>query len=282
MEYSKQHHVPTHILNNFKNEKGEFFYYNKERAHKGIELRNTEKVFYRRHQYSLDKGDGSKEVSIESKHFLWLDNAVKLVIDKILEAVRLNYNPELSFVERQLWDYYFVTQYFRSPEVLHSDNTIKMSEENYYELLPEIREEVRQSWPDSEHLLNDEAFVKRMISNAPKSSLLSDRERPLKALKSRGLYFGHVANSKKSLVIGSFPVMRYNSNGSNHLADERTQMWMPISADVMVSPGKQSGGEDILDVTDSFVRKQNSYILMQSNEIGGRSAKLLKSLLNPR
>lgn len=282
MAYAKQHHVSVHILKNFTDNANRFYYYNKAHPEKGVQRKNPENVFYRRHQYSIENADGSRDVQIESKFLKKLDNDVNPILLKIITSVRHNEVPSLTNEEKEFWDFYFLTQHFRSPDVLLSEQTRRMSERNYINTIQEIRARVHNLFPDSVHILDCPDFIERMINNTPRQTLITNREQPMQALRCRGLYFGRVKNIKKSLVIGSQPVMRYNSNGSNHLKDERTEMWFSVSHDVMVSPGANDLTFKLLNIPDSFVSKQNYYIHKQSQEIGGCSDLLLKSVSRPR
>lgn len=281
-KYAKQHHIPVHVLNRFRSASGDFFYFNKGRAEKGVEKRNTEKVFYRRHQYSIEDSEGQKLVEIESEFLSKLDNEIAPIIEKICAAVERGRLPNLNDEERAFWDYYFLTQHFRSPEVLHSEETSKMSEQNYINVIESVRAEVESRWPSDAYLLDDPDFIRRSIKNAPIHTLLSHRELPLKALSKRGLLFGTVENSKSSFIIGSRPVMRYNSGGNDHLADPRTELWLPLSSKVIVSPGLLNQKEAGIMLNSRLVRRHNRFVMMQSEEIGSGSKALLQSLLNPR
>ena len=97
----------------------------------------------------------------------------------------------------------------------------------------------------------------------------------LSTLKERGIVLGVISSSKKSFIIGDTPYARF-APGS--LYERNTELWMPISTDVAVTPFGPAENEELHLLTDSDVRLINEMIFRASDVVAGRSERLVRSL----
>lgn len=277
-EYKNHHYVPQHILNNFKNDKKQFFYYNKNTPKKPIIHRNTSKVFCKNYLYSYETKDGKKNSEVEFNFFKQLDTDADPIIKLIINRVRRNQLPNLSVQQKNIWDEFFIKQSARSPERLHSLEINQNLDNIYAKSRARIFENLS---PQLKNLIDNEEFKNRLQLEAKVKSLETKLNQSTRILSQRGLYFARIIGRKKSFIIGSQPLVRIDNRGSNQLDDPKTEFWYPISHDVAVSIGSYEEKEKLFILTprhSKFIRQFNSQITNQSNEYAGRSKELLLSL----
>lgn len=277
-EYKNHHYVPQHILNNFKNYENQFFYYNKNKSHKPIEHRNTEKVFCENYLYSYETRDGNKSSEVEFNYFKTLDTNVATIVQSIVECVRLNNYPNLSSEQKNTWNEFFLKQQVRSPERLNSPELQANIDETYKNTKDKIYERLS---PSLKTLIDSDEFKTRLQLETKVKSLESNLSSSMDILNERGLYFARITSPNKSFVIGSQPLVRIGNQGSNRLDDPMTELWYPISHDIAVSIGSYKEKEKIFTLTSKeskLIRTINLEITKRSNEIAGKSLALISSL----
>jgi Protein of unknown function (DUF4238) len=278
MKYKDNHIVPELILKNFRNEKGEFFYFSKLKPHKPIEHRNTSSVFVKRNLYISVDADGNRNTSLESVHFQKLENEVKPLIEKILLAARVKKTAKLSEGEKSIWDRFFTFQMKRSPEF---HRIVPMMGSTYQAINWAVAEAEKEYGEVSDDIVNEllaEPNASRLHQEAKVRALGQDSPKTFEALANRGIAVCIPKKSNKSFVIGSQPIARVRHEGKT-LADPEIAAFFPISFDVAVSPWGQRGTESLIGLDDSLVREINRTVLLNSDEIGSRSIELLRSLI---
>lgn len=287
-KYKNQHHVPKFLLENFKGDNG-LYYFNKSFPHKAIAVRNPKSIFKTAHLYTYLNEDNSAETEVESNFLKDIDRSAAPVVTRIVEALRSGTLPFLSVDERLVWDRFFVAQFLRSRSRIENGEA-HISAQDFFakaieklrpfgEISPKLSEQIRELQKNSHRIID------RSVKESVKLSLLQTRS----ILAQRGLAFVYVS-SPKSLLIGSNPLIRMthadpNGNrGNGHLADLRTEFWLPIAKDVAVSPGDlmSRAPERIFHLGTSNsrdIRRLNANIFKNSDEIASSSYSLLHSLV---
>lgn len=98
----------------------------------------------------------------------------------------------------------------------------------------------------------------------------------MSALAARGIAVALITNPNKSFVIGDYPLARMGPDGT--LSHPETELWLPIAADVAVSPWGNTASEKLILIGTEHVRTINKVIFDHSNVIAGRSEALIRSL----
>ena len=278
-KYKKHHYIPEHILKNFRNSQNQLFYFNKNKPLNPIEHRNPGKIFCENHLYSYETRDGSKNAEVEFNYFKKVDTDVAPIVQQIIDRVRQGKAPNLTTQNKSCWDEFFIKQQIRSPEHIKSHEFQKTTDSQYEESKNKIYNRLSD---EIKLLFDNEEFKRRQQLEARVKSLKSELPNVRKVLSERGLYFARIVTPKKSFVIGSAPLVRMGNGGSNKLNDPKTEFWYPIAHDIAVSMGSYDEREVVGILTDKntiIIRKVNSQITKQSNEIAGKSKKLISSLL---
>ncbi|MGJ8560972.1 MAG: hypothetical protein ACSHX3_12115 [Litorimonas sp.] len=122
----------------------------------------------------------------------------------------------------------------------------------------------------------------RIIKGALAKSVTSPLQETLEVLSKRSLAFAQLTGSK-SWIIGSSPHVRFSNGGTDSLYDLRTELWLPISYDIAVSPGpylapKEAGVFILDDTHHKVIQTFNNSIFRQSSEVASQSPTLLRAL----
>ena len=277
-EYKNNHYVPEMLVRRFSDGNGSPFYYDKRRPENPIQRRNPRKIFCEDYLYvDVDK-DGNRDVSLERDIYAKLENDAALIIDKIVEAAGKGKTPSLSQVEKSKWDEFLYQQWQRTPDALAKLGATFNFQEELEGSLAFFEKYGRPITPVEHAKFTDPSFLDRLKKSAFIGSLKGKSSQTQKALGSRGLGIVKISDSKKSFIVGSFPVVKLTFQGRTHLTDPSVEAWLPISHDVAVTPWGSNGDEKIVAIDGQATMQINQYICDQSNEIAGRSAELLHSL----
>ena len=281
MSAPKNHHyVPQSILKQFQSPEGQLYYFYKGSPEKPVIHRNTESIFKKRHLYSFTEKDGTKNSEVEATFFKDLDTNVDPIAKKIIANVRKETLPNLTSEEKLLWNSFYIKQHSRVPERFFGGASDDILETTYEDTKGRIYDRCS---PELQQMLDDPEFKKRLQEESKVKSLASDLPESNDLLERRGIFFVKILDPKRSFIIGSNPLVRFNNSGSDHLADKATELWYPIAHDIAVSIGSYDERETLFTLNDcvphtNLIRKLNYYIFAQSNEIAGRSKTLIESI----
>lgn len=284
MSQSKRHHhVPQFLLRNMSDSE-KLYYFSKHHPKNGIKARNPESIFQKRNLYTRIDINGNKDTDVEDVYLSNLDNRASLVIDKILTSVRQGATPNLSKTDRDTWDEFFTTQMQRSLESMVSEKNLTNLSDTFEETILGLNGFVDDSelGLSFQQRLNSVRESKdRIIKGSLAKSVKAPLDESMEVLSQRGLSFGIILG-QKSWIIGSSPHVRFSNRGSNSLYDLRTELWLPISHDVVVSPGHTANSEDegvfrLSDKNHELIRTFNRTIYHQSSQVASHSPALLKS-----
>ncbi len=279
MSRPKNHHyIPQMLSKRFANQEGKLFVYDKHHPDKGVQKKDPKKTFVRRHFYSQEEEDGTRDVSVETQFLAPLESDASPVLEKITNAARRGNPPNLSPDEKDIWVRFFYNLFVRVPET-----RTNYKEELRQEILREI-DFIRQFRPltDLEQsMIDDEETMERLFRN---SSIQSVRMTHVKEVfeilseKRIGVAVIRKPKLKRSFVIGSNPVVKMSNPERSHLADPTVEVWLPLARDVAVSPCP--GDRDkVVSANDRHIREINKSIYQQSTVIAGCSRDLIESLL---
>ncbi|MDE0463423.1 MAG: DUF4238 domain-containing protein [Caldilineaceae bacterium] len=279
MSTPKNHHyIPQMLLKRFANQEGKLYVYDKDHPDKGVQKKDPRKTFVRRHFYSQEEEDGTRDVSVETQFLAPLESDASLVIEKIVNAARQGQTPGLSSDEKDIWVKFSYNQFVRVPEM----------RETYKEkIFQEIRSELDfigrfRPFTDSElSILDDEETMERLWRNSTIQSVrMTHAKEVFDILSEKRIGVAVIRNPKpkRNFVIGSNPVVKLSHPGRSHLSDPTVEVWLPLARDVAVTPcpGER---DKVVSANDRHIRAINRSIFEQSTVIAGCSRELIESLL---
>jgi hypothetical protein len=279
----KRHHIISEMLQSrFTDETGQLYFFDKRNREKGVQHTGPNNLFVKRHAYSLLNPDGTKDTSLET-HYSQIEGVANEIIEKILTAARSGKVPHLTKQEKRDWDNFVHHQWKRSPDFQASAWTEVDFETSLKSHIEEFEQRLRPLTDEERALLESAEGKSRLRHNATVGALSDPGPLAAEALDSRGLGIAHIRTPTKSFVIGTSPVVKLTHRQTPELTHPTTEMWLPISADIAVSPAGESGAERLVVISDErHVRAINTAIAKQSTVIAGRSRALLVSLASPR
>lgn len=276
--FKNNHYVPEMLLKRFMSDKGELFYFDKRRPQNPIQHRNPKSVFCENNLYVDIDRHGNRDVTLERDVYGTLENAAELIVDKIVSAIRMRKTPKLSQTEKEKWDEFFIAQSRRTPEARSSLIAGFDYESEYKSLLTQIENSVGPLNPELKAGLLNPQNIKRSERSAKLQSLKLLLPDVARAFSQKGLIFAIPENAAKCFIVGSYPVARRFAKKDPDLRALSTELWLPISSDIMVSPFGSPGQERVIEIDNVKVRKINEQIYNQSSEVACRSKELLRSL----
>ncbi len=245
----RQHYVPKMVLEGFTDCNGRLYSFNKKHPEAGIVNTKPENLLLQKHIYTQIGDRNEKNCDVE-KDLASLESDTAPIIKKIICAARAGKYPELTLPERETWDKFVFSQALRVPDVLDSSFQ-KMFGESVSE--------------------RDKKNVKARGVRAVWET--EDGLNVLKTLEDKKLAIAVITNPKKSLIIGSNPVLKYYP-----LEDSRSGYGLPISHDVVVA---HYLSRELFILNDEQIRSLNKDMFRQSSVIAGCSCRLIKSLSRP-
>jgi Protein of unknown function (DUF4238) len=277
-DYKSNHYVPQMLSKRFMSDKGELYYFDKNKPEKPLEKRNPKSIFCENNLYVTIDRSGNRNHTLESEVYKKLDNEANLIIEKIVTAARQNELPQLTITEKSTWDEFLIQQWQRTPDAFSEFNR-NFDFESEYAISIANYEKLHRQLNYFERIIWDCPLTKQVVRKTAHLQSLKDNRRDLslKALSSRGVGIARISNPQSSFIIGSFPVLRLSFKNQT-LADPATEVWLPISHDVIVTPSGSKHEEKLVNIGQNQVRRINELIFNQSTEIASRSKLLLESL----
>lgn len=197
----RQHYVPKMILERFKDDDGKLYSFSKCHPEKII-YAHPNKLFAKSHSYTQIGSDRAKNFDVE-KRLSRLENDAAPIVRKIICTARTGKCPELTSLERGTWDEFVFSQGLRVPDVLDiafqdkfGKSVCKTDEQNVK------ARAVLGVWEDE------------------------GGKDVLRDLGSMGLAIAVIANPKRSLIIGSNPILKLG----HPLEDSISEYWFPITS----------------------------------------------------
>lgn len=278
MSVPKRHHSnPIMLLKRFVNNDGFLYAFDKRNSEKGIWKTKPENIFVERHLYTQIEADGSRDSSVETKFLASIEMKAAPVLDKLVCGARKGNFPSMTPEERENWIRFFYCQFTRVPETTRKHlNEIRRGFLGEIDLLAQLR----LVSDDQLAILNDEEAMDRAWRNAGIKSVTATSEEALEALSEKRICAAVIRNMKpkRSLVIGSVPVLKLSHPGRGHLSDPTVEVWLALARDVAVTPC--SGEMDkVISLSNRHVESINKSIFKQSQVIAGCSRQLMESLM---
>lgn len=235
-------------------------------------------AFKKSHLYSQLSEAGEKDPVVEIE-LGKLEHQADPILDKIVEAARCDRLPSLTASESDTWYRFFLVQWKRVPD-LHQEIA---SDEMAHRMLAEINEELRAAYPDKAAEIDALSLpeqASRTVRNTRIRAILQASPRITQLLRARGIRILRHRVPTKAFIVGSRPVIQMGFKEGLTLFNSETEMWLPVSSDVLVGVG--AGAPTELRYLDSErpIRSLNEAIVRQSTSFGCCSPRLVRSLAN--
>lgn len=270
--------MPQMILNNFKNDRGKLWCFNKDTG-RCYEVPPS-KVLVERDFYSAVLGDGSKDAFTEMKLAEGIEAETAPLVCRLIHCAREGRELDISYEEKKILALFVHIQDARTRMSYNISRNDKI-------LVAAIRQWAARGnclTGEQRKILNDEVARGRIKKNLWLRYLtdedLSDEETIGKLMdKEIGVMF--IQKPNKSFIIGDHPVIRgVNKHGNIRLEDDDVFEMLPVAHDVLLFWGRQyyRDRERIIVHDSHKIRSINEAILRRSTTIAGRSQDLLRSL----
>lgn len=280
----KHHWVPEFILDGFTDQDGMLHVFGKEWSDRGVYAAAPKEVFHQRDLNTFIDRDGTRNWSLEDA-YAEFEGQVRPVVAQIIERARLGRKPSLTLGQLELWWNFFYHQHKRPPGVFDHVDAVQEfdNDPDAYASgliasnpgqLPEARhDELRQ-------LLRNDASRARVRQTALVRARAAGSDEVISVLANRGMSIAVITRSdRKSFVVADRLMVRL---GESELSHPDNELWMPISADVAVSPGGPAGSETLYHLAGENVRHINRHLYAQARIVAARSPHLIRSLIEDR
>ena len=276
MSRPKNHHyIPQMLSKRFANQEGKLFVYDKHHPDKGIQKKDPKKTFVRRHFYSQEEEDGTRDVSVETHYLAPLESDASPVIEKIVNAARRGQTPNLSSSEKEIWLRFYYSLFARVPERLRiASGEVHQTVSTRIHLASQLRplnklERAVHASPEemNRHVKNGGIQNLQMSASDEVSEFLAETRIVVAVIRS--------PKSNRSFVVGSNPVVGLSYPEGSHVADPNATVWLPLARGVAVSPcpGER---DKVVSANDRHIRTINKSIFQQSTVIAGCSRELIE------
>ena len=231
------------------------------------------KAFVRKHLYTEIEEDGQRDWKAELE-LSELESAVEPIISKIVFSAEKGAVPSLTAHERRVWDFFFVVQFRRVPDL----NLTVATDEQARAVLRQTLVEARQRYP---HLaaqideMESPDHMSRTVRNARIRGVAEVSARVMNALGTRGLAILRIGPPCGSFLIGSRPVVQMNFGEGITIMDEPSEMWLPISSGILVGIGLKTVQETLYTISNpAGVVHFNNAVVAQSTAYASHSRAL--------
>ena len=273
----RHHYVAQMFQRRFADEKGVLFAYDKRRPERGVFGTKPGNLFVERDLNTVELKDGTVHFGLE-EWYSELEGDVSPIIDKIIASAARSRLPGLTADERNTWDNFVYHQQKRAPDAFERLGLTQQFEENVDLYIAEYEREVRPLTAEERADLKSQGALERMKQQATVTARGAGSEEVIAVLAQRGIAVAVMEKQNKSFILGDYPISRMGPH--SHLA--RTELWLPVSSKVAVSPHGNPGTELLIRPTRGDVRRVNKTIFQESNVVAACSNLLVKSLVGKR
>ncbi len=158
--------------------------------------------------------------------------------------------PQLTPEEKEVWDRFAYHQWKRSPDFYEKIATLEDFEASLQRTIVRFEETHRPLTPEERTTITSPEAKARLMQNALAGALLNPGDIAVGAIGSRGLGIARTKHGNKSFIVGSFPIVKFTHRETPNLLHPTTELWLPISFDVAVSPAGPRGTERLVVMTD--------------------------------
>jgi hypothetical protein len=230
---SKSHHyVSQGLLKKFAYSGSKVWYFSKRKPENGVCSRDIEKIFRKRHYYTITTHTGQRSDALERDFLQVLDSRFVVFVDSLTKELRSGHRPR---VDGETADFLRQFVYFhakRNPDFeaalgiignagVHVTEAMESFERKFGPVSTERREKLLQ--PEN---VADIYQYARVSAYATSSTEVSER------LAKMLIHFAFPP-ANKQLLIGSRPVVRFENRRGARLGDGHVELWTAIYPNVL-------------------------------------------------
>ena len=246
-EPKRHHYVPKMLLRNFVDKSGNLHFFNKHFQKRVVKTTKPSNFCVENRLYWFDD-DGSLE-----KKLAQLETRAAPIIMKIVKKARIGEKPGLNSSEKEIWDHFLICQWGRTP-----DRVTKIVNKG-------IKTEEEQS------------AIKETLGSTQFYDVIDPPKYRLEILTEKGLLVMAIRKPRESFVIGSDPVVRFQSGIP--LSNPKAKLLLPVASDIAITQSSAPNCEELIEVKNpEYIRRINEKVFNQSSAIAGHSDRLIASL----
>ncbi len=274
---SKRHHyVPRMIQKRFADHDGTLFFVRKSGNNPEIKRTSPQNLFVEKHLNATFSEHGTRSTETE-EYLSELESGADPIIEKIVQTARSGTLPQLSKSEKSVLDTFVYKQWAR----VSSDQVGDFfdPEELLDDLIRQYQSEFGSLSAAEAQFVEKPQWRTRLMHNSRVRALRLPSNEAIDVLRMRGLGIARISNERRGFIVGSRPIVKFCGKNS-HVLEPTTELWFPITHDVVITPFGHSGDERLVDCENEYqIRRINEEIFAQSHTAASRSRKLLESLL---
>jgi hypothetical protein len=267
---SRDHFVPKLLLKRFQDEDGRLWYYDTKRAHKGVEPRNPDSVFYKKYFSS----NSDRTFTVERQFNERVETPFNEFLDELLPKLEPAVTFELTGDQRALCAAFTYYQAKRRPELM---TDLLNDEYGSFEDPDEKRAmEFTRALSESSDVVD-----KGDLHDMRLSVLTHTNSEVLSGMSRAGIWFLESHRSERFCVTSN-PVKSHNLHVLDKYGNEMsgTSLAMPVSKDFAMCFGPPSLDGTVQRIaTKEVAEKFNSTLWRTSNKIAGTSKAQLERLV---
>jgi hypothetical protein len=279
---ANHHYVPQAILRNFSFDGETVFYFTKRAPQRGVETRNVQSIFKRRHLNSTISQDGSRSDHLEEFYSTEFDDKIVSFLSKYGSVAASQSEVRVSDTDKRFFVQFLYNLMKRTPEFHEVANIAGKLDEMVPVAIRDYEREFGKLPESEQRNINDPKVRERIIQNARVDVLARQSDSILELMASREVCFARPIRSAKSFVIGSNPVVRMTNNRDMRLDIGDVELWAPFSPSLAIGLLTPRHRNNVFQLDDTFVRHFNRSVLLESLAVAARSRELLESLLKHR
>ncbi len=280
---SKTHHFVPQILQKRFCFKDNLTWYSRRRgdgSYSTPELIHTKKAFCIDNYYSIIVDEELSD-SVERKFYGNIDNFLGEFIPAALAAIESNKVPRLSQECLNSARRVIFEMIKRTPDFVRKYDDVLVGKDIITAALSEGERAGidADEQADLQSELRDSQKLKELGRSVRVQATIKRSERVESALDEFEVKWA-ISKSRHSFILSSMMAYRIGNGGSNGLASESVEIWMPISPKVslvLLKDKKKQIPSLVLESADS-IRKFNEFAVRNSSQIASHSQSLIESL----
>ena len=272
------HYVAQAILSNFCFVGQSTYYIKRSKLEGGVEKRNKNSIFKRRHYNSLTLNSGKKDDSLEKFFAYQFDNYIPDFVEIFRAALKSSSVDFPSDELRFRFIQFFFNHMKRTPDFIEPI-VQEVTEATFHAgFLAEYEKEHGPLTDKDKALYEDKERLSDIVSNSRVQNISRQSLPVLETLFRMDICVATPARSTKQFIVGSNPVVRFENFPRQPLGQIGVELWTTLAPDIAVGFGNLAEKKNAVQLDDTSVRKINSELTRRSSAIAGRSEKLVLSL----
>jgi len=145
-------------------------------------------------------------------------------------------------------------------------------------LVQEYEAQHRPATEEETELLRNEDFQTRILANTRDENFSRQSQKILNVLASMRIVVARPDNPKKTFIVASNPVARFEDHPSQPIGEPGVELWTTMSPTLAVGFVAVDMKDSNMSLSNHLVRKLNTCLTLNSHAIAGNSEKLISSL----